>query len=334
LSESIRVSVGTAASLELLHCRLDALPKTAYTMISIDNRCSANCAFCAQARSSSAKANQLSRITWPNYSRPEIIHALEKTKQTGQFRRLCIQTLFYPNLMVDLELLVNEFKQRLPSIPISIALPPLETEQIQKLYNLGVDRIAISLDASTPELFDAIKGNGVKGPFRWGHHYNALQSVLSVFGAGRTTTHIIIGLGETDEQAVNLFQLLTDQGITIGLFPFTPVSGTALAKLQRPSIRRYRRIQLAHFLIQNQLAHFDQMEFNTLQKQLVHIGLSSGTLTEVIERGTAFETAGCPSCNRPFFTENPGGPLYNYPHPPNATAIHEIRNQLGSIFST
>lgn len=261
-----------------------------------------------------------------------MIHAFKKTKLVGQFQRLCIQTLCYPDLMVDLEIHVKEFKRHLPSIPISIALPPLETDQIQTLFNLGVDRVAISLDATTPKLFEAIKGQGVKGPFRWVHHYNALQSALSVFGAGRTTTHIIIGLGETDEQAVNLFQQLTNQGITIGLFPFTPISGTPLAERQRPPIRRYRRIQLAHFLIQNHLVHVDQMQFNSTQKQLMNVGLSSETLTEVIERGTAFQTTGCPSCNRPFFTETPGGPFYNYPKLPTAAAINEIRNQLGGIF--
>ena len=234
--------------------------------------------------------------------------------------------------MEDLEQLVKEFTQHLPSIPISIALPPLELDQIQHLFDLGVDRVAISLDAATPKLFDTIKGNGAKGPFRWEQHNSALQNALSVFGAGRTTTHIIIGLGETDEQAITLFQEFTDQGITIGLFPFTPISGTALAKQHRPSIKRYRRIQLAHFLIQNQLAHLDQMKFNSPQKQLVHIDLPLGTLREVIECGTAFQTSGCPSCNRPFFTENPGGPLYNYPRPPNETEIKEIRNQLGGLF--
>ena len=234
--------------------------------------------------------------------------------------------------MEDLVQLVKEFRQHLPSVPISIALPPLELDQIQQLFNLGVDRVAISLDTTTPKLFDTIKGNGVNGPFRWEQQYAALQNALSVFGAGRTTTHIIIGLGETDEQAITLFQEFTDQGITIGLFPFTPISGTALAKQHRPSIKRYRRIQLAHFLIQNQLAHLDQMKFNSPQKQLVHIDLPLGTLREVIECGTAFQTSGCPSCNRPFFTENPGGPLYNYPRPPNETEIKEIRNQLGGLF--
>ncbi|MFX1343445.1 MAG: radical SAM protein, partial [Promethearchaeota archaeon] len=289
-------------------------------------------AFCAQARSSSAKANQLSRITWPNFSLSQIIRALEMTKQTKQFQRICIQTLYYTNLMKDLEQLVKEFTQHLPSVPISIALPPLELNQIQHLFNLGVDRVAISLDAATPRLFDTIKGNGVKGPFTWEQHNTALQNALSVFGAGRTTTHIIIGLGETDEQAITLFQELTNKGITIGLFPFTPISGTALVKRQRPSIRRYRRIQLAHFLIQNQLANLDQMKFNSPQKQLMHIDLPSETFRAVIEGGTAFQTFGCPSCNRPFFTEDPRGPLYNYPRLPNETEIKEILNQLGGIF--
>jgi biotin synthase-related radical SAM superfamily protein len=31
--------------------------------------------------------------------------------------------------------------------------------------------------------------------------------------------------------------------------------------------------------------------------------------------GEAFCTAGCPGCNRPFYNERPGGPMYNYPRP-------------------
>ena len=31
--------------------------------------------------------------------------------------------------------------------------------------------------------------------------------------------------------------------------------------------------------------------------------------------GDAFRTPGCPDCNRPFYNEHPGGPMYNYPRP-------------------
>jgi biotin synthase len=32
-------------------------------------------------------------------------------------------------------------------------------------------------------------------------------------------------------------------------------------------------------------------------------------------KGEAFETSGCADCNRPYYNEQPGGPLYNYPRP-------------------
>ena len=31
--------------------------------------------------------------------------------------------------------------------------------------------------------------------------------------------------------------------------------------------------------------------------------------------GEPFQTSGCPNCNRPFYNEQPGGILYNYPRP-------------------
>ncbi len=327
MPNSIRLSIGTASILKFAQCRLDVKPTTAYTMVHSKTRCSANCAFCAQARGSSASANRLSRITWPSFDLHQVIETIQNTKSTLPFKRICVQTVCYPNLVNDLIQLISEFRLHLPNLPLSLALPPLEKEHFKTLFNLGVDRIAIALDASTPALFKAHKGLGVKSPFTWFEHYQALQSARSVFGKGRTTTHLMIGLGETEIQSVNLIQELTNQGITIGLFPFTPISGTPLSKRSRPSINHYRRIQLAHFLIQNHLIHSDQMKFNS-SNRLVNFGLSSETLADIIAQGKAFQTAGCPSCNRPFFTEQPRGPLYNYPLPPNDIAIKKIQHQL------
>jgi biotin synthase len=31
--------------------------------------------------------------------------------------------------------------------------------------------------------------------------------------------------------------------------------------------------------------------------------------------GESFMTRGCPDCNRPYYNERPGGPMYNYPFP-------------------
>ncbi|MHA2405400.1 MAG: radical SAM protein [Candidatus Hermodarchaeia archaeon] len=330
MTKTIRLSIGTAALLGLVQCKLDAAPTTAYTMTYTQSRCRANCAFCAQARNSSTNANKLSRVTWPAFSMNQVISTLTENNLQVPFNRLCIQTLYYPSLVNDLSYLVTQFKKRLPQIPISIALPPLPPNQLQSLYNQGVDRVAISLDVVTSDIFERIKGDGVEGPFSWDQHYQALESARRIFGPGRTTTHLIIGLGETEYQTVHLIQDLVNKGITIGLFPFTPLKGTPLAEMERPTLGKYRRIQLAHYLLQNQLVNANQIQFDS-SNQLTGFELQKELLTEIIARGKAFQTAGCPSCNRPFFTEPPGGPIYNYPEPPTAEALHEIEYQLAGV---
>lgn len=330
MTKTIRLSIGTAALLGLVQCKLDAAPTTAYTMTYTQSRCRANCAFCAQARDSSTNANKLSRVTWPTFVLKQVLTALTENNLQSSFNRICIQTLYYPSLVNDLTHLVTQYKTYLPQVPISIALPPLPPNQLQSLKDQGVDRVAISLDAVTPDIFDRIKGNGVKGPFTWSQHLHTLESARKLFGPGRTTTHLIIGLGETEYQTVHLIQDLVNKEVTIGLFPFTPVTGTPLAELKRPTLDKYRRIQLAHYLLQNQLVTANQMQFDS-SNQLIDFGLQKEILTDIIARGKAFQTAGCPSCNRPFFTEQPGGPIYNYPEPPTAEALKEVENQLAGV---
>ena len=31
--------------------------------------------------------------------------------------------------------------------------------------------------------------------------------------------------------------------------------------------------------------------------------------------GQAFQTSGCPGCNRPYYNERPGRTMFNYPRP-------------------
>ena len=45
---------------------------------------------------------------------------------------------------------------------------------------------------------------------------------------------------------------------------------------------------------------------------------ASETLRALIADGRPFQTPGCPGCNRPYYNERPGGPMYNYPHPLSA----------------
>ena len=45
----------------------------------------------------------------------------------------------------------------------------------------------------------------------------------------------------------------------------------------------------------------------------------------------AFQTSGCPGCNRPYYNERPGHVPYNYPRPLNADEAAEALRATGLV---
>jgi biotin synthase len=83
----------------------------------------------------------------------------------------------------------------------------------------------------------------------------------------------------------------------------------------------YRRVQAARWLIVHNLARADGVGFDASGK-LVALGAT------VPLSGEAFETSGCPDCNRPYYNEQPGGPLYNYPRPLTAEEVAQAIQEM------
>jgi lipoyl synthase len=327
LPEQVRVSLGTAIVLGLLEGKLDAKPTTAYFMTFKQGKCTANCGFCPQARASKSNADLLSRVSWPTFSTPNVITALEKAFKQGQIKRVCFQALNYPTVFSQLETLVKEIKHRM-AIPVSVSCQPLNAKNIEVLANAGVNRLGVALDAATEVLFDKIKGEDAGSSYTWQNQFRILGEALRVFGRGKVSTHVIVGLGETEKDAVQVIQRCVDIGVLPALFAFTPVRGTALENTSPPSVESYRRVQLARFLITNGLAKCEDMWFDD-EGKITNYGVATETLKPIIAGGKPFLTSGCPDCNRPFYNEKPSGPLYNYPRKLNKKELKEIKQQLG-----
>ena len=170
--KKIRASIGTAAALGLVKQRMDVLPTTAYLMLHTEDRCIGNCAFCPQARESTADKNLLSRILWPVYSLGEILEALEGNK-SKKIERICLQVINYSGFFKDVKAIINELNTRV-EIPISLDTSPLNEEELLELRELGLERIGIPLDAATEELFNKIKGREALGPYTWQKHLETL----------------------------------------------------------------------------------------------------------------------------------------------------------------
>jgi lipoyl synthase len=326
LPEQIRVSLGTASVLGLLEGKLDAAPTTAYFMTYKMGKCSANCGFCPQARASKGNADLLSRVTWPIFSTVNVLTALSGIVEQEKIKRVCIQALNYPDVFGHLEALVKEIK-RCSAIPVSVSCQPLNTQNIELLKKAGVDRLGIALDAATEAIFVKVKGKDAGGSYTWQNQFTQLRYAIAVFGKGAISTHLIVGLGETEKEAAEAIQRYVDMDVLPALFAFTPVRGTALETQSPPDFESYRRVQLTRYLIVNNKARVENMQFNS-EGKIFGYALPNESLDPIIASGLPFQTSGCPDCNRPYYNEKPSGPIYNYPKKLNKEEIEKIKKQL------
>ncbi len=324
----VRVSIGTAISLGLDSGYLSDKPTTAYILTYYQGRCTANCAFCTQARMSSSKIALLSRLEWHPFAIEKIIEGLF---QARNIKRICIQALNYPGVEVDLMKIIENFRSAV-TIPISLSCPPLPREKLEQLVDIGVDRMGISLDTATEEVFNKIKGKCVGGPHTWKDYFDALNSACRYFKLNSVVAHLIVGLGETEMEMLRLIQSLHLMSVNPALFALTPIPGTLIERYPRPSIASYRRIQLARYLIVEGYTQFEEMTFDT-EGRISDFGVAFGVLRGIVLTGKPFVTTGCPDCNRPYYNESPSGPIYNYPRPLRSEEIKKVGGQLGNEFN-
>jgi len=326
LPQKLRVSLGTAIALGLADGKLQALPTTAYLMTYRAGRCNANCGFCSQARESQSSPSMLSRVSWPAFQTEEALEAINKNLSKKGIRRICVQALNYPGVFKHLTSVVAQIRS-MSNVSVSVSCQPSKTRDLQQLVEAGVERVGIPLDAATESIFDRIKGRQAGGPYCWKKQFHMLKEALRIFGEGNVTTHLIVGLGETEKEMVKIIQECVDIGVLPALFAFTPVRGTRMQNVTPPPIREYRRIQIARFLVLSRASRFEKMHF--AEGHITDFGVTENLLRRIVSDGEAFRTSGCPDCNRPYYNERPTGPMYNYPRKPKLEEISEIEEQIG-----
>ena len=330
-AKKIRVSIGTAVAIGLAAYKVNVLPKTAYLMTYSRGNCMENCLFCVQARSSRVPKNHLSRIIWPEYDVDRTVKALSNAVSQQKIKRICIQTIKIPNLMDILSYQLNLLKKQLKrKVPLSIAIHPINKSEMREIKKLGVTDLSISFDAVTPEIFNEVKGEKVGNSYTWEGHWEGLLNALEIFGKWHVNTHIIVGLGEKEKDVVKFLQDMIDLGVTVGIMALTPIKGTGVENYSPPNVKKYRRIQLAYYLIRNNLSNFSKFKFDN-EGKIIDFGIDRSTIKQIIKKGFPFMTTGCSFCDRPYYNEKPRGPLFNYPVRPTPKDIEYIEKDLEEI---
>jgi biotin synthase-related radical SAM superfamily protein len=295
----LNVAIGTAGLLGLEKLRLDVKPTTAHIMIPGD--CRFGCSYCPQAMGSHAR-NALSRISWPTFEDEEVFSSLSRYKSL--FQRVCVQVV-QTHDWVERALYVVKNLRSL-SLPISLATRPISKNLAGRLFDAGIDRLGLPMDVASPRIYRELRS----GCFE--REEGLIEEVAERF-RGRLSTHLIVGLGEREDELVRMMTKLHLLGVTIALFAFTPCPGTKMAKNPAPDYKKYRRVQIARYLIERDIASYLDFEFDS-QGDITYFGRSWSELKQILEP-SAFMTSGCPGCNRPFYNERPSSRMYNYPKP-------------------
>lgn len=288
----------------------------------VGERCNRDCAFCAQARSAASRDDLLSRVNWPEWPEPvSFWTGLGRAVEEGCLRRVCFQLTDGGMRAGEAESRVREVATRFPDLPICVSLAARSLDEISAAFEWGAERVTLAVDAVTEPLYRGLKGGSLE------RRLDLIRRASERF-PGRIGTHLIAGLGETEAELAQMVQTMTDFGVTVALFAFTPVPGTRLAGRPAPDLRTYRRVQVAQALITQGHSRFERMAFDGTGR-LTGYGLPWDEVVAIARDNEVFRTSGCPDCNRPYYNERPGGPLYNYPRPltpaETVTALEEAR---------
>ncbi|NLI75254.1 MAG: radical SAM protein [Candidatus Riflebacteria bacterium] len=296
LPETIRVSFGTAITLGLRQARQEVAPTTAYLLW--DPGCRGSCSFCPRA-GGNAGSDRLSRIAWPEVPWAEVVGRL--ASRPGPLRRICLQTGWNDGAAATLPLFIAALRPT--GLPLSLTLHPAQLPLVGELLAAGLDHLGLGLDAAGPATYQRHKGRP------WDADWPALRDALDRHGP-RLEIHLIYGLGDTERAFLEVVEAVLARGGLVALFAFTPARGRG----SPPPLDAWRRVQAFRHLRLLGALRWEDCRF-AADGRLVSFGLAPDRLAAALADGKAFQTSGCPDCNRPFYNERPGGIMYNFPRP-------------------
>ncbi|HEX5091134.1 MAG TPA: radical SAM protein [Burkholderiales bacterium] len=344
--EYVQMSTAAAITLGVMGGRMHrtSCTRCLNLLLTYPEGCRANCAYCGLARHREAERNYADRnfirVDWPAVPLAQTIDIVAKDPSASAFHRMCISMITHPNSDEDTRTVLKAWTDRIDpqAIPVSILSNPttMTREDVARLKDLGADIFTVALDAATPEIFDRTRGKGVQSPHSWAKYWEILLAARDIFGAQKFGAHIIVGMGETERDVLELVQKLVDLGAHSHLFCFFPEKGSLMDHLPATPREQWRRVQLARYLIDYRGGRVEGMKFDGAGK-VVDYGIPESELDTVIGEGIAFRTSGCPgkfrddisACDRPY-GDSPPSNIASYPFAPNGHDLRKIRRQLRS----
>lgn len=309
-------------------------------LVTYPEGCRANCSYCGLARHREKERAYVDRnfirVDWPTVHYEEVIRRVQERHDAGAFERMCISMITHPDSGEDTLQLLDQWVKNLPHIPVSILSNPttMEYADLVELKQRGADIFTVALDATTPEIFERTRGKTVQSPHRWDRYWQAIEWAAEIYGPEKFGAHLICGMGETEQDILEVCQRLRSMGGHNHMFAFFPEQGSMMEDWQPVARDQWRRVQVGRFLIDYHDMQASDMVFDRSGK-LVDFGLDKNEIEQIIASGIPFQTSGCPgqgdqrvsACNRPYGDSSPAD-IYSFPFALETQDVRIIERQL------
>ncbi|MHB1571151.1 MAG: radical SAM protein [Solirubrobacteraceae bacterium] len=303
-------------------------------LLSYDRGCLSDCGYCGLARNRPGDYEDKSfiRVEWPLVRTDELVSRM--AVREDRLTRLCISMVTHGRAYPD----TLEIARRITSsvrTPLSllVAPPTLNERRLQAFKDAGADMIGIGLDAVTEDLFRSLRSDVPKGGLKWEQYWRIVDGAREIFGPWKVNCHTLVGLGETDADLMAIFERLLHRQIFSYLFCFNPEPDSRLGDLPKTPLRRWRRIQLAKFMLEERGLDPGAFRYDD-SGALVRIHAPRSLVDAAVADGHAFMTNGCPSsggepgCTRPMGSWRPTEDPRDFPWRPAGAELQSIENAL------
>jgi radical SAM protein (TIGR04043 family) len=119
---------------------------------------------------------------------------------------------------------VAAVKRVLPNLPIQVQIePPDDLGWIRRLHAAGTTAIGIHIESLDEDVRREWTPGKATVPFD--RYEEAWTEAVTVFGANRVSTYLLIGLGENPDELVKGAERLINMGVYPFVVPYRPLAG-------------------------------------------------------------------------------------------------------------
>jgi radical SAM protein (TIGR04043 family) len=119
-------------------------------------------------------------------------------------------------------------------LPVEVQFePPRDLAVLDEVHDMGIDALGIHIESFDP----AVLARVAPGKFRTGidTYFRTWERAVELFGEGRVSTYVILGMGEDPDLTVAACKRAVDIGVYPFVVPLRPVAGSLMEDVPAPT---------------------------------------------------------------------------------------------------